>query len=553
MPSLAPFLRAPLFVLALCLAATTLAAWSSRSSVRSEARHAFESQAKNLRDAISDTMKAYSQVLRAGVGFATAVGEPTHEQWQAFAAAQRFETSFPGIQGLGYAAVIAPEQIEAFEARQRASGRPNFDVQPAGKRDRYTPITFLEPEDWRNLRAIGYDMLAEPTRRTAMLHAEETGEPSLSGRVTLMQETSEGAQAGTLMYLPVFRHDGSTRAFVYGAFRMSDLISKALFNEARESLESATVRLYDGTSARPEALLFDGSPPRERTPQSKGHSPAFEFALPLTIAGAEWLLVVASTPMFEESIPASRTRAIVLVGILLSALIALIVGTIVNNQLRMTAAAALLANEVATRKQAEEAAGLANRELIHRAKNTIAVISAIASQTARHSKTIDGFMHDFRDRLNALARIQDMLRPDQQRATELKDLIEVVLKPHTANVEERLTLAGPVVPVPQNEALVLSLLINELATNATKYGAWSVPQGKVDVAWQIDRTATPAMLKLAWQERGGPPVEAPQRRGFGSSVLAFVVERSMNGTLLTEFAAAGIRHEFEVPWPALQS
>ncbi|MEZ5852335.1 MAG: CHASE domain-containing protein [Hyphomicrobiaceae bacterium] len=551
MPKLAPYLRAPLLVLALCLAATGLAAWSSRALMLSEASRTFALEAKNLRDAISDAMKAYSQVLRAGASFAAAVGEPTREQWQAFTEAQHFEASFPGIQGLGYAVVLAPGDIAGFEERERARGRPNFSVQPAGRRDKYAVITFLEPGDWRNLRAVGFDMFSDATRRKAMNRAELTGEPSLSGRVTLVQETAADPQPGVLMYLPVYGAKGQTRAFVYAAFRMSDLVGKVLKAQAPDSARLATAKIYDGAEATPAALLFDGTQQAAGT-SSRDPKAAYAVSLPLAIAGTEWMMRVASTPAFERSVTTGRVFLVVLAGSLLSLLIAFIVGTITHTQMRMGVATESLAKEIAIRKQAEEAAGIANRELIHRAKNTFAVISAIASQTARHSTSVDDFMHDFRDRLNALARIQDLLRPDQQRATDLGQLIEVVLKPHVTNVEERLAVGGPAVPVPQNEALVFSLLINELATNATKYGAWSVPTGKVDLNWQVDRTASPPTLKLAWQESGGPAVEEPRRRGFGSSVMSFVVERSMNGTLQTDFAVTGIRHQFTVPWGVLQ-
>ncbi|MBL8566741.1 MAG: CHASE domain-containing protein [Hyphomicrobiaceae bacterium] len=478
------------------------------------------------------------------------MGVPTAAQWRQFSEAQKFDISFPGIQGLGYALVFRPDDLEAFEASQREAGHPTFAVTPPGPRDRMTAIVYLEPEDWRNKRAIGYDMLSEPIRRAAMLRAEQTREPSLSGRVTLLQETNENQQAGTLMYLPVLKPDGSTAAFVYAAFRMNDLISQVTKSQAPHTAGNVALRIYDGPIARPDAILFEGHNDATSATRPR-REPKYEHSLTLPVAGAVWSLAFTSTSEFEDSVSYGRTVFIAVVGSLLSGLIASIVGSIAHAQVRNAAAAEAFAREAETRRCAEEASGLANRELIHRAKNTIAVVSALASQTARHSSSLSGFMDDFRTRLSALARIQDMLRPDANRATELADLVEAVLKPYTTDVEAKLSVRGGAVPVPQNEAMVMSLVLNELATNATKYGAWSVPGGRVALDWSVDRDAVPPNLKVSWEESGGPDVAPPTRRGFGSSVLTFVIERSMNGRLVTQFARSGIRHQFLVPWPGL--
>src|SRR5690606_37578419 len=120
---------------------------------------------------------------------------------------------------------------------------------------------------------------------------------------------------------------------------------------------------------------------------------------------------------------------------------------------------------------------------IHRVKNTLAVVSAIASQTVRYSSSLEEFGRAFRERLNSLARVQDLLRPNNSSTPDLAGLVREALRPYVSTGSHGLVIDGPTAPVARNDVVLLSLTLNELATNATKYGAWSVPDGKVTVSW----------------------------------------------------------------------
>ena len=206
-----------------------------------------------------------------------------------------------------------------------------------------------------------------------------------------------------------------------------------------------------------------------------------------------------------------------------------------------------LAAEVTERKRAQDEAQLANRELIHRVKNMLAIVTAIASQTARYSPTVSDFNKSFRERLSALARVHDMLRPDPAHTPDLRGFCQEILAPYCAHRADALSTDGPPVALTRNEAVLLSLVINELATNATKYGAWSVPNGQVSLTWRQIEGADAPEVAIIWQERGGPMVKEPSKSGFGTNVMKFSIERGLRGHISTSFVAAGIRHDVRFP------
>ena len=114
--------------------------------------------------------------------------------------------AIPGIQGMGYALFVAPEEKEAHIESVRAEGFPEYTIRPEGEREMYTSIIYLEPFDERNRQAFGYDMFSNDVRRTAMEQARDTGQPKMTGRITLVQEIDEDVQAGFLIYVPYYRN-----------------------------------------------------------------------------------------------------------------------------------------------------------------------------------------------------------------------------------------------------------------------------------------------------------------------------------------------------------
>ena len=204
-------------------------------------------------------------------------------------------------------------------------------------------------------------------------------------------------------------------------------------------------------------------------------------------------------------------------------------------------------DEIAQRREAEVRQRMLLAELNHRVKNTLAVVLAIAQQTARTSPTVDQFSDVFQGRIQALANAHTLLTAGSWRSTTLRSLVEAALEPHAGPGGDRATVDGPEVVVPPKQALALSLVLHELATNASKYGALSAAGGELDVSWG---PGDGGMLALSWRERAGAGVVQPEREGFGSRLITMNVARELGGGISREYAPEGFSAELRLPWNA---
>lgn len=208
--------------------------------------------------------------------------------------------------------------------------------------------------------------------------------------------------------------------------------------------------------------------------------------------------------------------------------------------------ASKVGRDVGERKRHEEMQRLLLNELNHRVKNTLATIQAIASQSMRRAADPGEFVTSFNGRVKALAGAHDLLVQSQMRGTALLDLMrqQVALGPEDGT---RLSFSGPDVTLEPRIAVQLALVLHELATNARKYGALSVPEGRLEVVWTL-RADGERVLALSWTESGAPGVRAPESRGFGTTLI----ERSLGsngGTAMMDYSADGLRCSITLPLP----
>jgi PAS domain S-box-containing protein len=218
-------------------------------------------------------MDAYDQILTSAAALFDASDEVTREEWHAYTLRQKVEQRLPGIQGIGFSLMIPHERLEQHIQEIRSQGFPDYNVTPEGDREIYTSIIYLEPFSGRNLRAFGYDMFSEPVRRMAMEHAMDLGVAALSGKVILLQETDQEVQAGTLMYVPVYRKGMSTdtaphrRAALYGwvysPYRMNDLMQGILKGWDLEAKRLIRLQIFDTGQLSADSLLYDSQPKAE--------------------------------------------------------------------------------------------------------------------------------------------------------------------------------------------------------------------------------------------------------------------------------------------------
>ncbi|MGX1100361.1 sensor histidine kinase [Amorphus sp. MBR-141] len=201
--------------------------------------------------------------------------------------------------------------------------------------------------------------------------------------------------------------------------------------------------------------------------------------------------------------------------------------------------------DITERKDYEQRMRLVMRELSHRSKNLLAVVQAIARQTAQQADSVKEFLEKFGERVRALAGAQDLLVAGNWSGASLGDVVNGQLGHYTPEDRNRVIVEGPDVKLSPDAMQTLSLALHELATNAAKYGALSNEVGKVLVTWSIDQATS--TLDLRWSEEGGPPVTAPTRRGFGRIVIERNVARSLEAEVDLDFATEGFRAVFHIP------
>jgi len=320
-------LTAPLFALLLSIIVGGPAIERIERSHVQARESAFVLETSEIGLKIEERFKAYRQVLRGARALFAASSDVSRTEWRDYVAGLRLHADYAGIQGVGFAAYVPAEHLASHEQQIRGEGFPDYRVSPPGPRDEYSAIVYLEPFDWRNQRAFGFDMFSEPVRHEAMERARRLGVPALSGKVRLVQETSTDVQAGVLLYVPVFRHgapvdtaEQRAQAFlgwVYSPFRLGDLITGTFGHS------TSRIRIYDGHSDQPTAMLFDSEPARTAADGALSRRTVLE------LDSRVWTLVFDSAP---EDTQTRRNlwlekAAVVLIGALFVLLTASLVAT----------------------------------------------------------------------------------------------------------------------------------------------------------------------------------------------------------------------------------
>ena len=395
-------------VLLLSLVVTGWAWFISERAVNQTITDRFSFQAQDLSTAITNRMRQYELALRSGAALFDASDSVSRQDWSDFADTIYLQKHFPGIQALGYSVVLSPQELEKHIAAVRSEGFPTFTVTPEGPRDRYTAITFIEPFDWRNQRAFGYDMLSEETRREAMDRARDRGQPALSGRVTLVQETDEDVQYGFLMYYPVYKKGmpvdyvderrAALKSYVYAAFRMNDLMAGIL----GQSQSELGFEIFDGQQIATDKLLYTSEDrPLNALTSHEGEQLIHNDTL--EIAGRSWTLHVYSKTGFVPFNERHQPEFIVVTGVLLDIFLFYLISYLVRvrNQATVSAISAEAARNVTEQRMllAAEAAnmGLAEWNI---ADNTLIWDERMLALYGYSASSFSGKLDDWESRLH---------------------------------------------------------------------------------------------------------------------------------------------------------
>jgi two-component sensor histidine kinase len=198
--------------------------------------------------------------------------------------------------------------------------------------------------------------------------------------------------------------------------------------------------------------------------------------------------------------------------------------------------------ETTGKVRTEQNSRLLNAELAHRIKNILAMVSAIASQTFHSAASKEEAKATLTQRLAALGEAHSVLVAGGGSGASVRAVIEGVLSPFTS-FGDRISMEGPPIDLSARQALSLGLAINELATNAVKYGALSNDCGRVAVSWTVGTPGTNEEFRLVWEEQGGPVVSKPKRSGFGSRLIEQALAGEFNGKVQTVYDPLGLRCE----------
>jgi PAS domain S-box-containing protein len=194
--------------------------------------------------------------------------------------------------------------------------------------------------------------------------------------------------------------------------------------------------------------------------------------------------------------------------------------------------------DISDRKRAEDRHRALLDELNHRVKNSLATVQSIAMHTLRGTRMTKAALAAFDARLIAFSRAHDLLTREKWQSTDLASIMQAAIAPYP-DTAIRSTMHGPRVHLTPRTALMMALVIHELASNAAKHGALSSPEGLLDIEWRLEQVEERPLLCLDWRERGGPEVSKPRRRGFGLTLIERSVRHEMGGAVEVDFAKTG--------------
>lgn len=243
-----------------------LQALQVREDIEREALLTLSTASDLVAGRISDGIQSLGLVLRAGAAVLSSGDAPDREAWRNYVLELEPELNLPGISGIGFVANVGFDRLAEHEAALRVEGFSDYTVYPAGVRESYAPVVFLEPMTDANRRMLGFDMASEPVRRVALEVARDQGEAVLSAPTSLDIDSDATGQVATLLVYPVYRKgvspagESERRAallgWTYSPWQLTTLVNSLLGDFQQRWSDQFSLQIYDGSEALPSALLY---------------------------------------------------------------------------------------------------------------------------------------------------------------------------------------------------------------------------------------------------------------------------------------------------------
>lgn len=309
----------PYLILLLGFCFTLLVFYYFSKLIHEQDRINFERTAQEIQDQIRLRIETSTALLRAGTGLFAASDAVNPGEFERFVKSIELDKNYPGVLGIGFARRYTGEEEANIYAEMQRQRGPNFAVSPADPpRSEYIVILYLQPVNDKNKEAIGFDMATDPVRLQAMYTARDSGQPTASGHVRLVQERYQPApQEGFLIYVPVYKKgmlvdtEAQRRealfGFVYSPFRGGDFLEEV----NREKNYDVSFQVYDGAEINRGNLL-------SLPVQENSDEPMFSEKKPMKVAGRDWTVMYATKPSFEMRSSRSLLKYTLIIGGLLS-------------------------------------------------------------------------------------------------------------------------------------------------------------------------------------------------------------------------------------------
>lgn len=375
--------KSGLSILAAALA-TTFVVWLLVALDASrDAERGFDALARNAATELREQVTATTQLLRGGAALFHSVDHVSRESWRTYVGTLDIEKRYPGLQGVGFAAALRPTETDVHVSQIGADAQPDTTIRPDGIRPFHGPIVYLEPEDLRNRRELGFDMLSDPVRQAAMEAARNTGEACLSGVVSPVGAAAGDGPTSVALFFPLYQRGGRLatvddrrpmlRGWIYASVRIDDFVGGTLRRTIGPEFQTVRFEIFDGTAISDSARLYDSV----EVAQSGDARPSrYSATVPVDVFGRTWTVRAASLPGFEKSAASLAPSAVLLAGALVSLLTAAVAWSAKRRQIEAAEAAAEAAEaaahlqaELARRCRAEEAARESEQRLRYMADN----------------------------------------------------------------------------------------------------------------------------------------------------------------------------------------